>query len=465
MDFYQRAKRYSIEKFTTNALSLLASTSTENLIRLTYLAEKIPKKEPYREKIRWIRTLFQSNHLGLAIAKRVLSETHPHHRKKLISNFIVNQLLVGTNRRKAFEAEKRFYPPDAMLISPTMRCNLNCYGCYSGVYSREDLPYEVLDRLMGECKEMGIHLVMMTGGEPFLRQDLFDLFEKHDDMMFQIYTNATLIDEKMIDRFVTLGNVAPAISLEGLREETDGRRGKGQFDRIVKVMDGLRKAGILFAVSTTQTSRNHDVLTSDAFIDFLVEKGCMLLWNFHYVPIGRNPDLSLMVTPEQRSRARERLAYFRATKPMLFVDFWNDGCLTQGCIAAGRKYFHVNARGDVEPCIFCHFASDNIKEKSLREALNSPLFREMRSHQPFSENLFRACPLIDHPQKGREFALQHAKYFTHEGAEQLFTDFAPAMNRYSEAYGKISEAAWKEKIERQDSQPLSTGKKVVGRHG
>jgi len=82
MDFYQRAKRYSIEKFTTNALSLLASASTENLIRLTYLAEKIPKKESYREKIRWIRTLFQSNHLGLAIARRVLSETHPHHRKK-----------------------------------------------------------------------------------------------------------------------------------------------------------------------------------------------------------------------------------------------------------------------------------------------------------------------------------------------------------------------------------------------
>ena len=222
MDLYQRAKRYSIEKFTATALSLLASTSAENLIRLTYLAEKIPKKESYREKIRWIRTLFQSNHLGLAIARRVLSETHPHHRKKLISNCIVNQLLVGTNRRKAFETERGFYQPDAMLISPTMRCNLNCYGCYSGVYSQEDLPYEVLDRLMGECKEMGIHLVMMTGGEPFLRQDLFDLFKKHDDMMFQIYTNATLIDEKMIDRFVALGNVAPAISLEGLREETDG---------------------------------------------------------------------------------------------------------------------------------------------------------------------------------------------------------------------------------------------------
>jgi len=464
MDFYLRAKRYSIEKFTANALSLLANASTENLIRLTYLAEKIPQKESYREKIRWIRTLFQTNHPGLTIARRVLNETHPLHRKKLVSNVIVNQLLMGTNRRKAFEVERGFYPPDAMLISPTMRCNLNCYGCYSGAYSQEDLPYEVLDRLMGECKEMGIHLVLITGGEPFLRKDLFTLFEKHDDMMFQIYTNATLINDQMIDRFVALGNIAPAISLEGLREETDRRRGKGQFDRIVKVMDGLREAGIFFAVSTTQTSQNSDVLMSDAFIDFLVEKGCILLWNFHYVPIGRNPDLSLMATPEQRNRMRERLAYFRATKPMLFVDFWNDGCLTQGCIAAGRKYFHVNARGGVEPCVFCHFASDNIKEKSLAEALNSPLFREIRSHQPLSENYFRPCLLIDHPQKGREFALRLAKYFTHEGAEQLFTDLAQAIDGYSEAYGSIAEVEW-EKNEKSKSQAIYGKEKVVGRHG
>jgi hypothetical protein len=162
---------------------------------------------------------------------------------------------------------------------------------------------------------------------------------------------------------------------------------------------------------------------------------------------------------------RERLIDFRATKPMLFVDFWNDGCLTQGCIAAGRKYFHVNAQGDVEPCVFCHFASDNIKEKSLAEALNSPLFQEIRSRQPYSENLFLPCLLIDHPQKGREFALQHAKYFTHEGAERLFTDFAQAMDAYAEAYRKIAETAWKEKMESRGGQPLSAEKKVAGRHG
>ena len=466
MDLYQFAKRYSIEKFTTAALSLLANTSKENLVRLTHLAEKIPQKETYREKIRWIRTLFQTDHPALTIARRVLSETHPHHRKKIINNFIINQLLMGTNRRKAFEAERGFAPPNAMLMSPTMRCNLNCYGCYSGSYpTGEELPFEVMDRLVGECKVMGIHLVIITGGEPFLRGDLFDLFEKHQDTTFQIYTNGTLIDEKMVERFVALGNVVPAISLEGLREETDARRGKGYFDRVVRVMDWLKRAGIFFAISTTQTNKNTDTITSDAFIDFLVEKGCILLWNFHYIPIGRDADVSLMATPEQRNRIRERFAYFRATKPILMVDFWNDGCLTHGCIAGGKRYFHVNARGDVEPCVFCHFASDNVKEKSLMEALNSPLFREIRSRQPFSENLFINCPLIDHPEHGKELALKFAKYFTHEGAEGFFTELAPAIDAYSKTYREIAESAWEERNKSRDGQALSKGKKVVGQHG
>src|SRR4030065_411390 len=75
MDLYQKAKFYSISKFTTVALSLLANASKENLIRLTHLAEKIPKKEAYREKIRWIRTLFQIDHPALTIARRVLRDS------------------------------------------------------------------------------------------------------------------------------------------------------------------------------------------------------------------------------------------------------------------------------------------------------------------------------------------------------------------------------------------------------
>jgi MoaA/NifB/PqqE/SkfB family radical SAM enzyme len=459
MGTFHRIRDYTLGKFASAALAMLANCSDEQLIRLTYLAERIPRKESYREKIRWIRELFRHGHPGLHIARRVVKDTNPLHRHKIVQNVIINQLLMGTNKRKEFEARTGTYPPDALLISPTMRCDLNCYGCYAGYYPQdEDLPLEVMDRVITEAKEMGIHLILLTGGEPFLRKDLFTLFEKHRDVAFQAYTNARRIDKGMVKRFAALGNVMPAISLEGLEEETDKRRGQGHFQHCVKVMDMLREAGLFFGVSTTQTRENTEVLGSDEFIDFLVDKGCILMWNFHYVPIGRVPDTDLMATPEQRNYMRERFKHFRATEPMLFVDFWNDGHLTNGCIAGGRKYLHITASGDVEPCVFCHFAADNIKEKSLLEVLNSPLFREIRSRQPFTDNPFRPCMLIDEPTQGREMALKYARRFTHPGAETLFTELADQMDDYSRQFKPLADAAWEEfQLHKSDKYKVAAG--------
>ena len=445
MGTYRRVWDYALVKFASMALSLLASASDEQLITLSYLAERIPRKESYKEKIRWIRQLFRQHHPGLQIARRVLKDTNDLHRHKIIQNFIINQLLVGTNKRKAFEARSGTYPPDTLLISPTMRCDLDCYGCYAGYYRQdEDLAFEVLDRVITEGVEMGIYLILLTGGEPLLREDLFALFEKHPEVSFQVYTNARRIDERMMARFSELGNVIPSISLEGFQQQTDRRRGRGHFRHIVKVMGMLREAGLFFAVSTTQTRENTEVLASDEFIDFVVDKGCILLWNFHYVPIGKAPDMELMATPEQRDYMRERFRYFRATKPMLFVDFWNDGHLTNGCIAGGRKYLHITATGDVEPCVFCHFAEDNIKDKTLLEVLNSRLFRQIRSRQPFTDNPFRPCMLIDEPALGRDMALHYASRFTHPDAEVLFTELAEQIDCYASQYRVLADAAWEQ---------------------
>ena len=337
--------------------------------------------------------------------------------------------------------------PTAMTLAVTYRCQCRCVHCSAGSHLRKDsqeLTTQEAQKLIDESQRLGVTIIAFTGGEPFLRKDLFDLFEKHGDVTFQIYTNARQIDERMVERLAALGNAIPAISLEGLEEQTDKRRGKGHFQHCVKVMDMLREAGLFFAVSTTQTRENTEVLGSDEFIDLLVDKGCILMWNFHYVPIGRVPDLHLMATPEQRNYMRERFKHFRATEPMLFVDFWNDGHLTNGCIAGGKKYLHITASGDVEPCVFCHFAADNIKDKSLLEALNSPLMREIRSRQPFSDNPFRPCMLIDEPAQGREMALKYARRFTHPGAETLFTELAEQMDDYSSQFKPLADAAWEE---------------------
>ena len=162
-----------------------------------------------------------------------------------------------------------------MVISPTMRCNLNCYGCYAGSYDKgNDLPIEVMDRVLNEGKELGMFFAVISGGEPFIRDDVVKLFERHKDVAFQVYTHGGLLDEKMIGRIIKAGNILPAISLEGFEEDTDKRRGKGHYKKIMNAMRLLKENGVLFGFSSTQTRENADIIASDAFVDHMVDMGC-----------------------------------------------------------------------------------------------------------------------------------------------------------------------------------------------
>ncbi len=443
----QSLKNYSTEKIVSLLLSMATNCSNENLVRMTYLMELIPKKEYYRERIRWFRQLIRDNHPSIEFPRRILRDLHPNQRDKWITNLAVNHLLAGTNKRKSWAEREGYYPPSTVVISPTMRCNLSCYGCYAGDYQKSlELSLDELDSVLTQMKEMGVYFAVISGGEPFFKEDIFEVFTRHSDMAFLVFTHGGLIDERLVERLISVGNVMPAFSLEGFEKETDERRGPGHFRKVMRAMDLLREAGISFCGSFTQTSRNTGIITSDAYIDMLLEKGCFALWLFSYVPVGREPDLALMPTPEQRDLLRRRVIDFRSTKPMVMVDFWNDGPLISGCIAGGRKYFHVNANGDIEPCVFCHFAVDNIRRTTLREALKSPLFRAIRSRQGAHENLLRTCMLIDHPEVGRELFASDGAYPTHAGAAEIFTDLSGPLDDYAGRYAEIADRAWEKEF-------------------
>jgi MoaA/NifB/PqqE/SkfB family radical SAM enzyme len=440
-------KNYSTEKVVSYLLSMATSCSDETLIRMTYLMELIPKKDYYRERIRWFRQLIREKHPSMEFPRRILRDLHPNQRDKWITSLAVNHLLSGTNRRKEWADREGFYPPSTVVISPTMKCNLSCYGCYAGDYGKGlELTLEEIDSVLMQMKEMGIYFAVISGGEPFFKDDIFEIFRRHDDMAFLVFTHGGLIDERMVERLIEVGNVMPAFSLEGFEKETDERRGAGHFRKVMAAMDLLRSAGLSFCGSFTQTSRNTHIITSDEYMDMLLDKGCFALWLFSYVPVGRNPELGLMPTPEQRDLMRRRTIEFRATKPMLMIDFWNDGPIISGCIAGGRKYIHVNANGDVEPCVFCHYAVDNIRRTSLKDALGSPLFRKIRARQGEHDNLLTPCMLIDHPDVGRELFSSEGVYPTHEGAQAIFTDLAGAMDDYSRRYSEIADPAWEKEF-------------------
>lgn len=385
----------------------------------------------------------------LVFGKRAIAESSEQCRHKAATNFFYNYLVVGYVKRKAFREAYGFTPPYLLVVSPTMRCNLRCYGCYAGSYAKRDLDFDAIVRVLEEAKGMGIYFVVISGGEPFVWDRIFDLFEAEGDMYFQVYTNGSLIDEDVAERLAEVGNVLPCISVEGLEQETEARRGKGSFRKIVGAMDELRTRGVIFGFSATATRHNNDFIVSDEFVDFYENKGCFIGWYFNYVPVGRRPDMDLMPTPEQRIRRRRRLLELRRQRRMLLADFWNDGPLTGGCIAGGRSYLHINSNGDIEPCVFTHFAVDNIRDKSLKEALSSGFFQAIRSRIPYSDNFLRPCVLIDHPALLREMVARFDARPTHPGARDVLTELRDDLDRYAAEYGRLADAEWYTELEDQ----------------
>jgi MoaA/NifB/PqqE/SkfB family radical SAM enzyme len=331
----------------------------------------------------------------------------------------VHGLLLNQKHRQK-EGKKGIVTPTTVLISPTMRCNLKCVGCYAGKYSKkDDLPFEVVDRVMKEAKDMKIGFFTILGGEPFIRKDLFKLFEKYNDYYFQVYTNGTLMTESMCKKLKELGNVFPQISIEGFEKHTDLRRGKGVFKKLMKAMALLRKYKIPFGYSVCVTRKNVKEVFSDKFVDFMIKQGAILGWHFLYMPVCGDPDMELMPTPKQRVWMLRRVEKIRATKPIFMIDFWNDAPHVGGCIA-GKEYIHITSEGFVEPCIFTHFAVDNIKNKSLKQCMNSKYFKALRKKQPYNENLFLPCQWIDNPEISREMSKRFKNLkATHPGADDI----------------------------------------------
>ena len=85
-------------------------------------------------------------------------------------------------------------------------------------------------------------------------------------------------------------------------------------------------------------------------------------------------------------------------KGLFTMDFQNDGEFVGGCIAGGRNYFHINANGDAEPCVFIHYSGANIRKNTLLEILKQPLFMAYYNNQPFNENHLRPCPMLENPE-------------------------------------------------------------------
>lgn len=430
------------------ALGMVMKDPEKNLPRAAAWASKVARRTDQRAMAsNMARRFADPDDNWSQYAYRMLHQLRPNVVKTIATNFFLHGALEGIPLQYELKEKLGVSVPWAILMDPTERCNLRCTGCWAGDYQRSrELGLDVMDRICTEGDELGIRFYVISGGEPTVRMnDIFTLAERHRNQIFHLFSNGTLITREVARRMAELGNVTVALSLEGLEEATDARRGKGVFQKVMNTMDILREEGVIFGFSVCYTRKNTEVLGSDEFIDLMIAKGAGFGWYFTYMPIGRDVDLELMATPEQRKYMFEQIEHQRGTKPIFLMDFWNDGEASQGCIAGGRRYFHINAAGDVEPCAFVHYATCNINEVSLKEALANPVFKAYQARQPFDSNYRRPCPMIDHPEMIREIVHESGAHNTQLNEKETVDEFSAKMAAYAEQWGEMADEIWTEK--------------------
>ena len=449
-----RTMKESVQAFAVKQiLHYLDEDPDKSLPKILDWAEKFDKDGRNAHLLKPFHTILDNpDNNWNRLIKSLWTDIDPDVRKVVFENFVVNTALIGSPRQDKWKEEHGCNIPWAILMDLTSACNLRCTGCWAADYGHKlNLEYEVLDDIIRQGTEMGTYMYIFSGGEPLVRKaDVIRLCEAHPDCMFLAFTNGTLIDEAFADEMLRVKNFVPAISIEGFEEATDFRRGQGTYQKVVAAMRILKEKKLPFGASCCYTSKNIDSLSSEEYMDMLVDAGAKFAWFFHYLPVGNDAVPELLPAPEQREVMYHKLREYRKTKPIFTIDFQNDGEFVGGCIAGGRSYLHINANGDIEPCAFIHYADSNIREHTLLEAYKRPLFMAYKEGQPFNENPLRPCPLLDNPDRlidivrssgAKSTDLQNPEAVEHltDKTRTPSEEWAPiADDMMVEKYGKIS---------------------------
>lgn len=442
MDVATTIKKFGLEQ----AFDYLYKDPEKNLRKLMDWADKFSGGEfaPQRKAIR--EAITNPGHPYYSYIRKLVTEVDPNVMKTLAVNLFINASLAGWTKQEECRKKYDCNIPWTILLDPTSACNLHCTGCWAAEYGNKlNLTYDEIDDIIRQGKELGVYMYIYTGGEPLVRKaDLIRLCEKHSDCVFLCFTNATLIDEAFADDMLRVGNFVPAISLEGFEEATDGRRGSGVFQKVTKAMELLRSKKLVYGISACYTSANYESITSEEFYDSLISMGAYFIWYFHYMPVGNDAVPELLPTPEQRKGTYERIRHFRAAKPLFAMDFQNDAEYVGGCIAGGHRYLHINANGDIDPCVFIHYSDSNIREKSLLDALRSPMMMAYHRGQPFNKNMLRPCPMLENPQRLREMVASAGAHSTDLQSPESAEHLCAKCDRYAENWAPVAEELWTE---------------------
>ncbi len=311
--------------------------------------------------------------------------TLPMQQKMKLLKILHNQSRAARIRKDRIQ-DGAISSPAYLIYSVTNRCNLNCVGCYAKAKEQREscvMSTEEARCLLGDAANMGIGTVIVVGGEPLMRQDIFDLMAERRDLVFLLFTNGTLLSDAHIQRLKKLPHVVPVISMEGKEVKTDDRRGEGVGQLVDRSMERLKKAKLLYGISLTVDKDNLEHTLAQDFTIKMKDKGCSIIFYIEYVPVAAGTK-DKVLDETDREELINKVSAIRNRDGILAVTFPGDEKELGGCLAAGRGFVHVSGNGSVEPCPFSPYSTHNVKD-GLEKVVDSPFFQALREHEHLME--------------------------------------------------------------------------------
>ena len=333
------------------------------------------------------------------IVKNLVKSSAFHPRESL---FMAQYALAGkkaTALRRAAEERGEHVPP-FLIASITSLCNLHCAGCYARSLETcvdgepvEQMSAEDWGSVFAQAREMGVGFILLAGGEPMVRRDVMEKAAQFTEILFPVFTNGTMLTGDYLELFDRHRNLVPVLSIEGGQKKTDERRGTGIYKRVQDAMAKMCEKRIAFGASVTVTSENINEVVSREFVKSLAEDGCKAVIYVEFVPTNENLK-HLALDDAGREELSERLKGLRQEDDsILLISFPGDEKSSGGCLAAGRGFFHINSHGGAEPCPFSPYSDINVKDYTLREVMDSRLFRSLREEGILMEEHDGGCVL------------------------------------------------------------------------
>ncbi len=435
------------EKALSRILKYIDKAPEENLLKILNIAEKHFKMFPQKNFEKMKAAVNDKDNVYMQLAKNILADIDRDLVKSLLVSMGIHAGYYGTKTVRKNRDKYNCNIPFTILFDPTSACNLKCKGCWAAEYGHSlQLTLDEMRSIVTQGKELGTHFYMLTGGEPLIRKDdIITLASENPECTFLIYTNATLVDKKLCDDIKRCGNITLALSIEGDEHSNDSRRGDGTYKTTIESMELLKKEGILFGISVCYTRQNVGDVTSDEFLDKMIDLGVKYAFYFNFMPVGKGADKELIPTPSQRKYMyfwMKKMRNSHTGKPLFVMDFQDDGEYVGGCIAGGRNYFHINSNGDIEPCVFIHYSDSNIKTDTLFEALNKPLFMAYRKGQPFNDNHLMPCPMLENPQILRRIINETGAKSTDLVSQETVDELCSKCDDFSIAWAPVAKEIW-----------------------